>query len=578
MQSNRSDTAQPAGRTRRPWRTLELDRGAAIPRVRSRRAVQVQRWLAPLLSVLVALALRAWLITTDAFEFVSDEAVVGLMARHINQGKPIPVFYYGQHYIASLDALFVAAGFRLLGESVDTIRIVQLILYLVGLAAGYALAQTVTHSRRVARVTLLLLAVPTTLGTLYTSVALGPWTELFVLTSLVLLLSWQVTVGGQQQAWRWLLLGLAAGVGWWVHGAIVTPMLVVALLGLRSFSPRHWRGYGLALVGFFVGSAPWWWYNLQHNWAALKFLFEGYGPAPGEDPTTPLESLLALLVLGLPALYGLRYPWDPGFVVTLATVLAAGVYLILIADLLAGWLGRVRGDPVPETDPPHLRPARRWVGLIFGVFTAVFVLSSFTDATGRYLMPLWTPAAMGIALGLERLRRAGWALPAAALGLLLTMQATTVIQAAHSDTGLTQQLVERLRVPSRYDQPLLDFLETQGLTRGYASYWTSFRLMFLSHEAVLFDTSLPYNEKGYQPRDNRYPPYEDVVRGADEVVWITQHFPALDRVIEERFGAARVAYQTRDFGPYHVYYGLSRPVSPYELGLGEAEVAGQLDG
>jgi hypothetical protein len=33
----------------------------------------------------------------------SDEAVVGLMARHILDGKR-PVFYYGQAYMGSLDA------------------------------------------------------------------------------------------------------------------------------------------------------------------------------------------------------------------------------------------------------------------------------------------------------------------------------------------------------------------------------------------------------------------------------------------------------------------------------------------
>src|SRR5579859_564986 len=61
-----------------------------------------------------ALALRVIVLASGAVSFHSDEAVVALMARHINQGLPIPAFFYGQAYMGSLDALVVGFGFRLL--------------------------------------------------------------------------------------------------------------------------------------------------------------------------------------------------------------------------------------------------------------------------------------------------------------------------------------------------------------------------------------------------------------------------------------------------------------------------------
>jgi len=76
----------------------------------------------------LALLLKLALIALDALPFNADEAVVGLMARHI-QGGSWPTFFYGQAYMGSLDASLVALAFRLLGERVESIRIVQTILY-----------------------------------------------------------------------------------------------------------------------------------------------------------------------------------------------------------------------------------------------------------------------------------------------------------------------------------------------------------------------------------------------------------------------------------------------------------------
>jgi len=518
-----------------------------------------------LLILLVAALFRAWLIVTDGVSFDSDEAVVGLMARHINQGHTIPTFFYGQDYMGSLDAILSAAGFRLFGESVHTLRAVQLILNLLALAVAYRLAYEIAHCRRVAGMALLLLALPTALGALYTAIAIGGYNETVLFGSLVLLLSWQVTIGGRRELWRWAVLGLAAGAGWWSNGSIVTACAVAGLLGLRYFSPRQWRGYALVGIAFLVGSAPWWIYNLRHDWAALRFLTGGFHGIPAAGSISPIERLAGLLVLGLPALYGLRFPWEAGFAISSGVAAASLVYLVLVTDLLAGGYARLRGVRTDQSD--QHTPTHRWIWLVLGVFTAFFTFSSFSDSTGRYLMPVWVPVAIGVALGLDRLRRAGWWVTALALGILLAAQAGTVIRAAHTGTGLTPQLVERLRTPLAQDAALLDFLADQGYTRGYASYWTSFRVTFRAHERVILDTALPYDDQGYIKENNRYAPYRRMVAEAARVVWITQNFPALDALIARRLDQAAITYQTRDIGLYRVYYAFSWRLSPADLGL-----------
>ncbi len=134
------------------------------------------------LVMLVAAFMRVWLLAGEHVSFDSDEAIVGLMARHINQGKPIPTFFYGQAYMGSLDALLVAGAFRIFGEAVAAMRAVQVSLALATLYLVYRLAEMSSGSRRVASLALLWLAVPTPLTGLYTTAALGGYNEVLLFT------------------------------------------------------------------------------------------------------------------------------------------------------------------------------------------------------------------------------------------------------------------------------------------------------------------------------------------------------------------------------------------------------------
>jgi len=517
-----------------------------------------------LLTIGVVLALvtllRLWIIISGGISFDSDEAIVTLMARHIAHGKPIPTFFYGQAYMGSLSAILAAGGFSLFGESVETARIVQSAEFLLTLLSGYALARAVTGSARVAAIALLIMAFPSSNATLFTVIPVGGWHEAMLCGNLVLLVGWQVSVGRKNDLWRWAVLGLAAGIGWWSMGAIITAIAVAGLLILRHFSLRHWRGYALAVAGFLLGSLPWWLYNFQHEWEALRFLFTGYG-TPGGATFSVVDRALGLLGLGLPTLYGLREPAAQGFPLTVENLLILPLLLILLIDFLLTLPKRLRQRPTVR-----LR-AEGWVWLSFGVFLVIFLLSSFFDTTGRYLLPLWAPASIGLALGIDRLRRFGPAVSAGALALLLAFQVGTIVRLTQSERGLQFQLVERLQIPARYDAPLIDFLTENGYTRGYASYWTAYRIAFRSHERIILDSILPYMDEVVGVDTNRYPPYVEAVAQAERVVWITQNYPALDRAIERTLAEARVRYRVRDFGPYRVYYDLSRHISPRDVTL-----------
>src|SRR5215471_2106686 len=59
--------------------------------------------------------LQWFVVSTHRIPIGSDQAVVGLMAKHILEGKGHPVFYWGATYAGSLEPHFVAAVFAVLG-------------------------------------------------------------------------------------------------------------------------------------------------------------------------------------------------------------------------------------------------------------------------------------------------------------------------------------------------------------------------------------------------------------------------------------------------------------------------------
>ncbi|MBM2844677.1 MAG: putative rane protein, partial [Anaerolineales bacterium] len=135
---------------------------------------------------MLALCLRVALLAADVFPFNADEAIVGLMARHILAGT-WPTFFYGQAYLGSLDAAFVAAAFALLGETLLAIRIVQTLLFLGTILTTMALTREMGFSILVCTLAGLLLAIPSVNVTLYTTVSLGGYGEALLLGNLILL-------------------------------------------------------------------------------------------------------------------------------------------------------------------------------------------------------------------------------------------------------------------------------------------------------------------------------------------------------------------------------------------------------
>jgi hypothetical protein len=200
-----------------------------------------------------------------------------------------------------------------------------------------------------------------------------------------------------------------------------------------------------------------------------------------------------------------------------------------------------------------------------------FVLSPFgVDPSGRYFLPIVVVLSLFAAEMILHLvaswGRWAWGL----VGLVLAFNLWGTIQSAlNCPPGMTTQFDPVAQIDHSYDQELISFLEEVGAYRGYSNYWVAYPLAFNSSEEMLFVPRLPYHEDfRYTERDDRYEPYDQIVAASERVAYITTNHVPLDDYLRTTFAGRGISWKEHNIGDYHIFYNLSRPVRPMEIGLG----------
>src|SRR5438105_2160408 len=220
-----------------------------------------------IVALLVGLALRLAVIASPLGEIDGDEAVVGLMARHIAFLGDRPVFYYGQPYLGSLEAFSTAPFFRLFDSSTFVLKLVPTV-YSLGFVGMSALLARRLFGNGPAMATAAYLALPPAMWAVWSTKARGGYAELLFLGE-ALLLATLVLAGSR--AWTIAAFwGLLVGLSLWTHllaVVYVLPALVYLILRRR----KCWalKEIGVAALGVALGLAPLIFDNLAHGWPTL---------------------------------------------------------------------------------------------------------------------------------------------------------------------------------------------------------------------------------------------------------------------------------------------------------------------
>jgi len=256
----------------------------------------------PFLLILIGTAiLRFFILFVSQTHGTSDEAIEGLMGKHILEGRYFPFYFYGIPYNASCawEAYLAVVPFAIMGAGVIAMKIPIVLLSLVTIVLFYVMTARL-YSTRVATWAALVFSLWPGLLKWHFQPRGYAFYFLFIPTLVILFLI--IEKGNNRRARDFFLFGLACGVAFWgMELLLITIIGLWALLVLRRrFSIKN---LGTALSGFVIGYGPAIWWNLTHAMRNWHFVFAEKPEAAGLAQRFGLQAWREIFVHEMPKFF-----------------------------------------------------------------------------------------------------------------------------------------------------------------------------------------------------------------------------------------------------------------------------------
>lgn len=177
-----------------------------------------------------------------------DESVLGLMAKHVAEGREFPIFFYGQHYaLATVEAGAGALGFLISGVSAVSLKLAMLGLWTIGVLFSFLALSKLLSINRSFWITAVLVVNP--VWAAWSMKAGGGYLTSFTATAMLLWLL--VRERERETVVRWLIAGALTAVIYlaqplWLPGVLPTVLVVL-------FASRRRLLWGAAYLAVAAG-------------------------------------------------------------------------------------------------------------------------------------------------------------------------------------------------------------------------------------------------------------------------------------------------------------------------------------
>ena len=467
-------------------------------------------------AVLVGIALRVWILASPLGTADSDEAVVGLMARHFLDGD-VSAFFWGQTYGGVQEPALAAALFAVVGSSVLALKVVPLALGVATTLLVWAIGRH-TIGERGARIAAALSWAGSIVSIWMSTKERGFYGVVNVAGLVVVLMAIRLR---QRASWPdAAILGLAVGTGWYASPQIAYVTLpCLGWLGFVAMRERRadlLRLSWLAAGGALIAASPWLVANFGNDLASLK-------PPLDVVHTSYLERLQGLFDTGLPLLIGLKVPFGGHWLVP---VVAAAAY----AGALAG-LGHV-----------IFRYRDRNIAVLVVIaaaypFVVAIPSASWYMLVPRYLLYLWPILALLAARAIISLKERTQVIPILAIVALAVFGLGSVSNWSDAHPGNDDLSPAELG-------PLLEALSQEGVQTAFAEYWVAYRINFETKEAV---TAASLGQV-------RYAPYQERVRASARPAYVLLKGSSHDERIGKGLRELAVPHRRMVAGGFIVYF------------------------
>ena len=431
----------------------------------------------------------------------SDEAVVGLMAKHIFTRGETPVFLYGQAYGGghAMAAYLAAPLFAAFGRSAVLLDGVSMALSLVSVWLVWLIVRRhVGDAAAVLAAALYAFSPPV----VYQSYLVNGGTEAFLLALVALHFFLRSYAGEEPDPGGQFLAGLFAGLAYWAMDYTLLYPVVFALLWLARGSAGRWRALGRLAGGFLVGCLPLVAYNAAHDFEHFRQM---YAPAAGASVGFLVHFFGALRGVfsgDLAAFFGgdiddVHTAGPAAWVHAAAAMLAVAILIYRHRAAIARFL---KSRQVPVTLLPAV-----FVIVYLGMYgVAKFSLPELR--TPRYLLPLCPFVSIAIAIVV-----AGWTGARRWAGLAVIAFLVAAGAAESLQIGMRPWHEEhRIRTSGIEMAKLTAAVEERGIRVALAPYEIQWRLMFATDERVTV-SSVWISPGPALGQTSRYQPYDDAV-------------------------------------------------------------------
>jgi hypothetical protein len=499
--------------------------------------------------VLLGAAVRLDLLWANNFVIDADEAIVGLMAKHISEGATIPTFYYGQHYMGSLEALCVAGLFEIFGISNIALKIVPFAFSLLFIVLIYALTK-VSVNEGAARITALLCALPPSALLIWSSMARGGFIELMV-----------IGVGSFLALAHWLyrdknnlslicLQGFLLGLGWWVNNQIIYFMLPTALVVFcrivfytdTSLSQRVKSVFRTGICGvlaWIVGGLPYWIYNIKNDWPSLGM----FSPAQSKDI---LKHLLGLLTQALPIIFGGSRFWQTQDFYPASIRIVCLLYLGAFIALLILRRRQIKEVILLKFDSQKFPE----ILIIFILLcSAVFAVSSFgwLSHAPRYLLPMYVGILPLLGLVLNAQVRKSRVVGSFLIVIFLSINLLSTYFGGRAIPG--EPIVYRGDRVAKDHTEIITWLEQNNVAWIRTNYWIGYRLAFETNEKTKFLLV-------HEPIETRIKSWPLEAGQFDVHSFPVVAVPSQAQYFREALQILNIKYKEEILSGYHVFHDL----------------------
>jgi len=468
--------------------------------------------------------------------FDSDQAIVGLMAKHITKGE-FPLLYYGDSYGGILEPALTSIAFHLFGVSRFTLHLVPFLFSILFILSIFQLGREL-YNLEIGLLSMLLAAVPPYIMQLDAAMANGGYIETLWLGNLILLYSHRIAnnkISLVLPRFQFFWLGILWGIVWWTY-----PISLIYLMASFTFLSLQKREFIfrariiIAAAGFLLGSLPFWIWN-------TKFFFPFFRVVQSPRGISYLEKTMVFLTQII-QIFGLT----PRSGVTLLGYFFSFLFLASILFLI------VKKKWLKIKFPSNQSHVLLLLYLFF--FILLYIGSGFSERDAfRYLLPLYSLFPICLALFFYFLKTKSRPL---SIALMISFLLFNCYQnpAWFSFFGNT---TNRNLKQAETETVLFDFLKKKKINQIYdPAYWSAARLTFSTKENLIF--ARPFND--------RYPLYTLMADASSNTAFVLE---GMDRQsFEEMFKVIGGTYQRQIISlypgvlGYAVYYDFRPPEVP----------------